>query len=108
MNLPEAKMPVISLFNNKGGVGKAAFLSHAAHVLAESGRKVPIVDWDILGNFHAFDLSRALALDSFAGTPFFTSTGHPWDTPMCQTTAGFCLIPHALAAPDNNYNFLKE
>jgi len=99
MNLPQAKMPVINLFNNKGGVGKATFLFHAADVLAESGRKVPIVDCDILGNFHAFDLSGALALASFAGTPSFTSTGHPWDTPMCQTTAGFCLIPYALAAP---------
>jgi chromosome partitioning protein len=56
MNLPETKMPIISMFNNKGGVGKTTLLFHVAHVLAESGRKVLIVDCDSQCNLTAYAL----------------------------------------------------
>ncbi len=49
-------MPIISLFNNKGGVGKTTFLFHVAHVLAESGRKVLMVDCDSQCNLTAYAL----------------------------------------------------
>jgi cellulose biosynthesis protein BcsQ len=52
----EAKMPIISLFNNKGGVGKTTFLFHVAHVLAESGCKVLMVDCDSQCNLTAYAL----------------------------------------------------
>ncbi len=41
-------MPVkiISVFNNKGGVGKTTLTFHLAHALAEMGRKVLLVDLD--------------------------------------------------------------
>jgi cellulose biosynthesis protein BcsQ len=49
-------MPIISLFNNKGGVGKTTFLFHVAHVLAESGCKVLMVDCDSQCNLTAYAL----------------------------------------------------
>ncbi len=49
-------MPIISLFNNKGGVGKTTFLFHVAHVLADKGRKVLMVDCDSQCNLTAYAL----------------------------------------------------
>jgi chromosome partitioning protein len=49
-------MPIISMFNNKGGVGKTTFLFHVAHVLAQSGRRVLMVDCDSQCNLTAYTL----------------------------------------------------
>src|ERR1043166_5671924 len=49
-------MPIISLFNNKGGVGKTTFLFHVAHVLAQTGRKILMVDCDSQCNLTAYTL----------------------------------------------------
>jgi len=46
----------ISLFNNKGGVGKTTFLFHVANVLADNGRKVLMVDCDSQCNLTAYAL----------------------------------------------------
>ena len=50
-------MPIISLFNNKGGVGKTTFLFHVAHLLADSGQKVLMVDCDSQCNLTAYALT---------------------------------------------------
>ena len=39
-------MKIISLFNNKGGVGKTTLAFHLSCVLAEMGKKVLIIDLD--------------------------------------------------------------
>lgn len=39
-------MKIISIFNNKGGVGKSTLTFHLAHALGEIGKKVLIVDAD--------------------------------------------------------------
>lgn len=39
-------MKIISVFNNKGGVGKTNLTFHLAHALAESGKKVLLIDLD--------------------------------------------------------------
>jgi chromosome partitioning protein len=49
-------MKIISLFNNKGGVGKTTFLFHVGHVLAERGKKVLMVDCDSQCNLTAYAL----------------------------------------------------
>ena len=49
-------MPIISHFNNKGGVGKTTFLFHVAHVLADRGIKVLMVDCDSQCNLTAYAL----------------------------------------------------
>ena len=49
----------ISLFNNKGGVGKTTFLYHIAHRLADAGRRVLMVDCDSQCNLTAYSLQDA-------------------------------------------------
>jgi chromosome partitioning protein len=50
-------MTIISLFNNKGGVGKTTFLFHVANVLADTGSKVLMVDCDSQCNLTAYAMS---------------------------------------------------
>lgn len=38
--------PIISIFNNKGGVGKTTLTFHLAQALAEMGKEVLLVDFD--------------------------------------------------------------
>lgn len=46
----------ISIFNNKGGVGKTTFLFHVAHILADQNKKVLMVDCDSQCNLTAYAL----------------------------------------------------
>ena len=39
-------MKVISLFNNKGGVGKTTLAFHLSWILSEMGKKVLMIDLD--------------------------------------------------------------
>jgi len=58
-NNPNSKIPkIISVFNNKGGVGKTTYLYHLAHLLAESGKKVLCVDCDSQCNLTAYFLEN--------------------------------------------------
>lgn len=61
-------MKIISIFNNKGGVGKTTYLFHIAHLLEKSGKKVLIADLDSQCNLSAYamsesDLERSWASD---------------------------------------------
>ena len=49
---------MVSFFNNKGGVGKTTLLYHVAHVLAEEGKRVLLVDADSQCNLTAYTLSE--------------------------------------------------
>jgi len=51
-----SSVPIISLFNNKGGVGKTTFLFHIAHVLADRNVRVLMVDCDSQCNLTAYSL----------------------------------------------------
>lgn len=51
-------MKSIAFFNNKGGVGKTTLLYHVAHVLAEDGHSVLMVDADSQCNLTAYTLSE--------------------------------------------------
>jgi cellulose biosynthesis protein BcsQ len=48
---------IISVFNNKGGVGKTTLTFHLAHALAELGHKVLAVDLDPQCNLSIYSLS---------------------------------------------------
>lgn len=39
-------MKTISIFNNKGGVGKTTLTFHLAHALAEMGQRTLLIDLD--------------------------------------------------------------
>jgi hypothetical protein len=56
---------VISLFNNKGGVGKTTFLYHLAYRLAAKGKTVLMVDCDSQCNLTAYSLQDAAIAKSW-------------------------------------------
>lgn len=51
-------MKIISVFNNKGGVGKTTLLFHTAYALAEAGKKVLMVDLDPQCNLTLYGYSE--------------------------------------------------
>lgn len=52
-------MSIISIFNNKGGVGKTTYLFHLAHLFANKGKKVLMVDCDSQCNLSAYSMTDA-------------------------------------------------
>lgn len=52
-------MKIISIFNNKGGVGKTTYLFHLAHLLEKEGKTVLMVDLDSQCNASAYALAEA-------------------------------------------------
>lgn len=49
-------MKLVSIFNNKGGVGKTTYLYHIAHLLERKGKTVLVVDLDSQCNLSAYFL----------------------------------------------------
>ncbi|WP_223489010.1 ParA family protein [Pseudomonas sp. A-RE-19] len=72
-------MKVISVFNNKGGVGKTTLTYHLAHALSESGKKVLMIDADPQCNLTIYSLEQEVvhsiwdAEDSFIDEGFESS-----------------------------------
>lgn len=56
----------ISIFNNKGGVGKTTYMYHIAHLLARRGLKVLMVDCDSQCNLTSYCLSDGIIRRSWA------------------------------------------
>lgn len=57
----------ISIFNNKGGVGKTTYMYHIAHLLAEQGKCVLMVDLDSQCNLSAYSIDDKVLLKSWGG-----------------------------------------
>lgn len=49
-------MKILSVFNNKGGVGKTTYMFHIAHILSRRGKRVLLVDLDTQGNLTGYCL----------------------------------------------------
>lgn len=52
-------MSIVSIFNNKGGVGKTTYMYHVANLLCEEGKTVLMVDLDAQCNLSAYTLSES-------------------------------------------------
>lgn len=57
---------IISIFNNKGGVGKTTYMFHVAHLLANEGLKVLMIDCDGQSNLTAYTLPNTWIRKSWA------------------------------------------
>lgn len=57
----------IAIFNNKGGVGKTTYLYHIANLIADSGKKVLMVDCDSQCNLTSYTLSDNQIKQSWSG-----------------------------------------
>lgn len=51
-------MKILSIFNNKGGVGKTTLTYHLAHALAECGKKTLMIDLDPQCNLTIYSLTE--------------------------------------------------
>lgn len=51
-------MKIISVFNNKGGVGKTTLTYHVANALSEMGKKILIIDADPQCNLTIYALNQ--------------------------------------------------
>lgn len=56
----------ISIFNNKGGVGKTTYMFHVAHLLARGDVRVLMVDCDSQSNLTAYSLANPAIRRSWA------------------------------------------
>lgn len=57
---------ILSIFNNKGGVGKTTYMYHIAHLLAAKGVTVLMVDCDSQCNLTAYSLNDKYIIKSWS------------------------------------------
>lgn len=69
-------MKIISVFNNKGGVGKTTLTFHVAHSLAEMGHKVLVVDADPQCNLTIYALNQEYIHDVWETEDPFIDEGY--------------------------------
>lgn len=65
------KPDIVTVFNNKGGVGKTTLTFHLAHALGELGNKVLLIDLDPQCNLTIFSLSMETIHDIWVGEDDF-------------------------------------
>lgn len=77
-------VPVITFFNNKGGVGKTSLVYHTAWMLSELGRRVLAVDLDPQANLTAAFLAEDALVDLWEGNPGGATTVYRSVRPLLE------------------------
>ena len=70
-------MKIVSIFNNKGGVGKTTYMFHIANVLAELGKRVLVIDLDSQCNISSYMLSDRRLSDIWNARKSIWDVIHP-------------------------------
>jgi len=103
---------IISMFNNKGGVGKTTYLYHIAHLLADRGTRVLMVDCDSQCNLTAYSMNETQIKKSWAPEgnsifrniePVFKTTGdinHRKPSKVIHTNKELYIVPGDLSLSD--------
>lgn len=76
-------MKVISVFNNKGGVGKTTLTYHVANALSEIGKKVLVIDADPQCNLTIYSLGQEYIHDLWAVEDPFIDEGYESSKKKC-------------------------
>lgn len=77
-------MKIISVFNNKGGVGKTTLTYHVAHALSEMGKKVLIIDADPQCNLTIYSLPQDYIHDLWTVEDPFIDDGFESSKKKCS------------------------
>jgi cellulose biosynthesis protein BcsQ len=77
-------MKIISVFNNKGGVGKTTLTYHVSQALAEMGKKVLIIDADPQCNLTIYSLNQEYIHDLWATEDKFIDEGYESSKKKCS------------------------
>lgn len=96
---------ILSVFNNKGGVGKTTYMFHIAHVLSRKGHNILLIDCDTQGNLTNYCLNNNEIEASWADNgnsiyrvvePIIRGTGditQPLPTKLSQANGDIYLVP---------------
>lgn len=77
-------MKIISVFNNKGGVGKTTLTYHVAHALSEMGKKVLTIDADPQCNLTIYSLEQEYIHKLWATEDSFIDEGFEATKKKCD------------------------
>ncbi len=94
---------VISVFNNKGGVGKTTLSFHLGHALADMGKKTLFVDLDPQCNLSIYALSANMIEELWLAEDEFIDSGFDQSTTKLGTDQFKALI----ASPRSIHFLLK-
>lgn len=94
-------MKILSVFNNKGGVGKTTLTYHLGHILAEMGKRVLFIDLDPQCNLTTYSVSIPKIDEIWkVEEPFLENFAQAKEN--CEDFEAFCSAPrsiHFLLAP---------
>ncbi|MGE0418760.1 MAG: ParA family protein [Acetobacteraceae bacterium] len=96
------KPKVVTIFNNKGGVGKTTLTYHLAHALGEMGQKVLLIDLDPQCNLTINALMMEPIYDVWAAEDQFIE-----DFAAARQAVGIFAFDNMLASPRSIHFLLK-